>query len=59
MLSKEDRKVDGLRYSPDGGETADLEGDNDKAMLVIGSAETGEVTKSFNVPSDLETPWIL
>src|SRR6516162_3175854 len=34
-----------------------LPGDNDKEMLVIRSAETGEVTKSFHVPSDLGTPW--
>ena len=51
-------EVVGLRYSPDGHSIADIEvDDDDKRILVIRNAETGEPAKSFAMPAGFSFPW--
>jgi serine/threonine protein kinase/Tol biopolymer transport system component len=66
VLSPTDTDVEGLRYSPDGREIADLEYTeaSDKTVLVVRNSQTGQATKSFALPADFGLPfnagtWIL
>jgi serine/threonine protein kinase len=58
--------VEGLRYSPDGGEVADIEyiEKSEKDLLIVRDSHTGQAIKSFDFPAGFETPfnslgWIL
>jgi len=68
-LSDTDTDVVGLRYSPDGREIADIERSevlraHGKLVLVVRDSQTGQATKSFDLPAGFGLPfnstgWIL
>jgi Tol biopolymer transport system component len=63
VLNATNADVDGLRYSPDGRAIADIEGD-DKQVVVVRNSQTGQATKSFDMPLEFGLPfnsqgWIL
>ena len=58
--------VDGSRYSPDGGEIAEIEyiEATDRHVLIVRDSHTGHAIKSFDIPAGFGTPfnslgWIL
>jgi serine/threonine protein kinase len=59
FLSDSDNDVYGLRFSPNGQEIADIEFSekSDKALLVIRDSQTGQGTKSFDLPAGYILPY--
>ena len=57
LLSKGNNDVDAMRYSPDGREIALFEDNEDKEMIVVRNAETGQSTRSFDVPKEFSLPF--
>jgi Tol biopolymer transport system component len=63
ILNSTNSDVEGLRYAPDGREIADIEW-SDKQVLVVRDSQTGQATKSFDLPAGFGLPfnslgWIL